>query len=324
MKYNKQEKYPPMENSHAILKDKTVAVVGLGGLGSHSAEYAARMGIGTIILIDDDLVEETNLPRQGLYIQRDSGDNLLKANVAAERLKMINPDVHIQKYVLRLTSENVSELLEGVDVVLDGTDNLATRYIINDYCFSENIPWVYASATASIGTVSNFIPGKTPCFRCVFGDETEEYNASCDINGVILPALTMTTSIQVTEALKILLDKDPSFEEIRYNIWTREESSVDISIYLDEECRCQKKQFLKKEMDNTHMYMICNGDSIQVHTTFSLSEAESKMNHWGFCISRKNDMLVEATKRENQRIVAFKTGKMVFHHIDKYTIQTML
>ncbi|MEJ1518219.1 HesA/MoeB/ThiF family protein [Bacillus cereus] len=324
MKYKKQEKYPPMENSYAILKDKTVAVVGLGGLGSHSAEYAARMGIGTIILIDDDVVEETNLPRQGLYTQRDSEDNLLKANVAAERLKMINPDVHIQKYVLRLTSENVSELLEGVDVVLDGTDNLATRYIINDYCFAENIPWVYASATAGIGTVSNFIPGKTPCFRCVFGDETEEDNASCDINGVILPALTMTTSIQVTEALKILLDKNPSFEEIRYNIWTREESSVDISIYLDEECRCQKIQFLKNEMDSTHMYMICNGDSIQVHTNFSLLEAESKMNHWGFCISRKNDMLVEATTGENQRIVAFKTGKMVFHHIDKHTIQTML
>ncbi|MCU7666827.1 HesA/MoeB/ThiF family protein [Bacillus thuringiensis] len=324
MKYNKQEKYPPMENSHAILKGKTVAVVGLGGLGSHSAEYAARMGIGTIILIDDDIVEETNLPRQGLYTQRDSEDNLLKANVAAQRLKMINPDVHIQKYVLRLTSKNVSELLEGVDVVLDGTDNLSTRYIINDYCFANDIPWVYASATAGIGTVSNFIPGKTPCFRCVFGDETEEDNASCDINGVILPALTMTTSIQVTEALKILLDKDPSFEEIRYNIWTREESSVDISIYLDEECRCQKKEFLKKEMDNTQMYMICNGHSIQVHTTFSLSEAENNMNHWGFCISRKNDMLVEAVKGESQRIVAFKTGKMVFHHIDKHTIQKML
>lgn len=324
MKYAKQEKYYPMQNSASILMNKKVAIVGIGGLGSHSAEYMTRMGIGNIVLIDDDFVEGSNLARQGLYYHQDSVQHIQKVERAGEQLIKMNPEVKLTLCPYRLTKDNISKLFEDVDLVLDGTDNLSTRYLINDYCYEQNIPWIYASATASIGTVVNFIPGKTPCFRCVYGNETNEDKASCDINGVILPILTAITSIQVTEAMKLLLDKEPSTEEIRYNIWTREENSIDTAIFLEEDCVCQKKNLPLEIDDALSIRMICGGDTIQILTPFDLSTLTEKIVKNGYRITRKNDVLVEGISDNKKRIVAYKTGKLACYNLSKEEAKKLL
>lgn len=318
MNYSKQERFEPLQHSSEILQNKTVAIVGLGGLGSHSSEYLARMGIGHLVLIDDDIIEASNLARQGLFTHEDSIQVRLKGDVIKQRLRAINPDITITLHTTRLTSENVEKFLHGVDLILDGTDNLSTRYLINDYCFQIGIPWIYASATASIGTLINFIPGKTPCFRCVFG-EVDEDNASCDRNGVILPILTLMTSFQVTEALKILLDLAPSLEELRYDVWTRNEQTLPIAIFDDDTCSCKKKE--QKEQT---LYLICSGDTVQANTAFSLDELRERFETWGFTIKQQNPHIVETNRLENRRIVGFKTGKIVFHHMKKEQILGLL
>lgn len=317
MDLTKQEKFSPLKESGAVLKNKKIAIVGVGGLGSHTAEYVTRMGIGSIVLIDDDIVEASNLARQGTYTHQDSVEQAYKAHVLAEQLVKINPSLVVEAHVVRLTEQNCATLLEGVNLVLDGTDNFTSRYIVNDFCFAHQIPWIYAACIASVGTVINFIPGKTPCFRCVFG-ELNDTQHSCDTTGVILPALTMITSIQVTEAMKILLDKDPSLEEIRFNSWTREETNVPIEIFRNEECVCTTKQFQKKPPT---FYMICGGDSIQVNTSYTLEEMEQKFTEWGYGIKKNNGKIVETVSNGKKRIVGYSSGKIIFYHMDKQHIQ---
>lgn len=324
MDFTQQERYKNMKDSSKILKDKTVAIVGLGGLGSHSSEYLTRMGVGHLILIDDDVVEESNLPRQGLYEYANSQNQDFKVEIAKKRLKAINPNINIDIHIKRLTKVNVDEVLNKADIVLDGTDNLKTRYLINDYCFSKKKPWIYASATADKGTVINFIPDSTPCFRCVFGD-LEEDNASCDIDGIILPALTWTTSIQSIEAIKFLLGKKVSTEEIRFNIWTREESSVDISIFDDEQCLCkQPERLLTEESNSVYMHMICSGDTIQVQHQLNSNILQKMAENWGFVLEKANDLFMEFKKGLSKKIVIYRTGKIVFHNLNKKFVQKWL
>lgn len=323
LKYEKQERFYGLKDSREVLKSKVVAIIGIGGLGSHSAEYLVRMGIGKLILVDGDIVEISNLPRQGLYTQKDSETQNYKVFAAKKLLKEINPDVQIVTYNEMLSKKNIDVILENVDLVLDGSDNMLARYLVNDYCFSKGIPWIYASATSSIGLVSNFIPGKTPCLRCIYGDLSED-QTSCDINGIILPALTFITSLQVTEALKILLDKEPILGELRYDIWTRKETIFDTSLLNNPECDCKKNKQQKKM--NVKYYMICSGDTIQVNTEFSKNEIEAQFESFGYGKTRENELFIELIKNENddEKIIGYKNGKIIFHHIDKTKIQMMM
>lgn len=323
LKYEKQERFHGLKDSREILKNKVVAIIGIGGLGSHSAEYMVRMGIGKIILVDGDFVEISNLPRQGLYTQKDSDIQSYKVYAAQKVLTEINPDVQIVTYNEMINEKNIENILENVDLVLDGSDNMLVRYLINDYCFAKGIPWVYAAATSSIGVVSNFIPGKTPCLRCIYGDLSED-QTSCDINGIILPTLTLITSLQVTEALKILLDKEPILGELRYDIWTRRETIFDTSMLNNQECDCKKNEQQKKV--DIKYYMICSGDTIQVNTEFSKKEIEIQFEEFGYGKARENELFIELTKNsnDNEKIIGYKNGKIIFHHIDKSKIQLMM
>lgn len=322
MRYEIQEKFRPMANSNELLKNKKVAVVGIGGLGSHSAEYLVRMGVGTVILVDGDIVEESNLPRQGLYSQKDSDGSEYKVTAAKKRLTDIDPSVHLITHREMLSENNIEHILQDVDLVLDGTDNMMARYLVNDYCFAHNIPWIYAAATSSVSVVSNFIPGKTPCLRCIYGDLNED-QTSCDRDGIILPALTFITSLQVTEAMKILLGYDPILGEYRYNVWTRQESIFDTSMIHSEHCRC--KTGVKKEESKVKFYMICSGDTIQVHTELTREKMVSLFRDYGFTKSKENNLFIEMenSNESHKRIIGYKTGKMVFHKMNKTEINHM-
>ena len=182
-----------------------VTVVGCGALGCLQATLMARAGAGTVRLIDRDVVEETNLHRQILFDDEDARRQLPKAIVAADKLRVANPTVVVEGIVDDLDPSSVDALLDGSDVVLDGTDNFETRLLLNDWCVKTATPWVYGGCVGSTGMTFPILPGESACLRCVFPTAPSPgATPTCDTMGVISPVATLVASLQVAEALKIL------------------------------------------------------------------------------------------------------------------------
>ncbi len=209
-----------------------IAIVGLGALGCVSANETARTGIGYIRLIDDDIVEQSNLQRQVLYTDEDARLGRLKAETAAERLRDANPDINILPVTERLTAENADRLLGGVDLVIDATDNLPTRFLINEYCVKHRIPWVYGGAVESEGMTADFLPDG-PCLSCMLGithlTEGGPAPRTAGTVGVLNMLTAIVASVQAAEAVKILLNSpDVRNSLLFFDIWENEFQQIPV------------------------------------------------------------------------------------------------
>ncbi len=214
MRYARQELYKNIGKQGQIRLSKShVVIVGVGALGSVAADLLCRAGVGKITLIDRDYVEEHNLQRQALYTEADIGQP--KAVAALEHLKKINSGIQIVSHVTDLSYENVS-LLQG-DVVVDGTDNMETRFLINEYCKKNTLPWVYGSGIRDEGYVKAFVP-RGACFRCVFGPVSGL--ETCDTSGVVNSLTHVIGSLQASFVLQLLLGKKVSGDLVHIDIWT--------------------------------------------------------------------------------------------------------
>ncbi|HLC72916.1 MAG TPA: ThiF family adenylyltransferase [Candidatus Nanoarchaeia archaeon] len=214
MRYSRQELYKNIgKQGQQKLRKSHVVIVGVGALGSVVADLLCRAGVGKLTLIDRDYIEEHNLQRQSLYTEVDIGQP--KAVAALDHLKRINSTVEMVSHVADLYYENVS-LLKG-DVVVDGTDNMETRFLINEYCVKYNLPWVYGSAIRDEGYVKAFTPGQA-CFRCLFGPVSGL--ETCDTSGVVNSITHLIASLQVSFVLQLLLRKKVSPELFHINAWT--------------------------------------------------------------------------------------------------------
>ncbi|MCX8171374.1 MAG: HesA/MoeB/ThiF family protein, partial [Candidatus Bathyarchaeota archaeon] len=189
------------------LKRSSVCIAGLGGLGSPSALQLAAMGIGHIRLIDQDVVELSNLHRQLLYGAKYVG--YPKVEVAAKRLKELNPNVEVEPIPASISADNAAEYIKGVDVVIDGLDRMAPRYAINRACQKLGIPYVFAAAIMTFGNVATIIPGETPCLECFQGNIRDETLPTCATVGVHTSLLSVISGIEVSEAIRIILGKKP-------------------------------------------------------------------------------------------------------------------
>jgi adenylyltransferase/sulfurtransferase len=187
------------------IRSTSVLVVGAGALGSIAAEVLVRAGVARLRLVDRDYVDESNLQRQSLYDERDLAEGLPKAVAAQRKLREINGEVEIEARVEDLHAGNVLGLLEGIDLVLDGTDNFETRYLLNDASIRTGTPWIYAACVGSYGMSFVVRPGATACLRCLLEDEPPPGTSpTCDTAGVIAPAIHAVSAFQLAEALKIL------------------------------------------------------------------------------------------------------------------------
>ena len=188
------------------LSQATVAICGVGALGSAVAERLCRAGIGKLIVIDRDWVELDNLPRQTLYTEEDARNALPKAIAIADHLRRINSELHIEPHVCDLDLDNIRSLFSGASVVIDGTDNFETRYLINDFSCESKVPWVHAGIVGSSGQSLTVIPGETACFRCLIPDPPPaEQMQTCDSAGVVGPAVGMIANWQALEAMKLIV-----------------------------------------------------------------------------------------------------------------------
>jgi adenylyltransferase/sulfurtransferase len=190
------------------LGQKTAVLIGCGALGSHIASHLVRAGVGRLVLADRDFVEWHNLPRQALYAEADAAEGVPKAVAAARRLRQINSLVTIEEHVVDVNADTVEALIAGADVVLDGADNFEVRYLVNEACVKHRTPWVYGGVLATYGLSAAILPGETPCLRCLLGPMAPPGAVpTCETAGILGPAVAAIAALEVTEGLKILLDR---------------------------------------------------------------------------------------------------------------------
>lgn len=204
-KYSRQALFTPLgEDGQRRLMSSRAVVVGCGALGSFHAAALARAGVGELVLIDRDYVEESNLQRQWLYTEADARECLPKAVAAERSLRQANSDINITAVVADIDATNVERLLEGADVILDGSDNFAVRYLVNEVAVKTGTPWIYGAAVGSYGVTATILPGQTPCLSCLLPEPPGGVQPTCDTAGIINVAASAIASFQVADALKIL------------------------------------------------------------------------------------------------------------------------
>lgn len=267
-RYTRQVLFPPIQESgQKLLEESTVLVVGAGALGTVICNHLVRSGIGKIRLIDRDYVELSNLQRQVLFDEEDVRQALPKAIAAKQKLTKINSSVTIETIIGNASYENIDELTDGVDVVMDGTDNFSTRYLINDICYKKEIPFSYGGVVSSRGMTAFFIPKKTPCLRCIV-KEGADHGQTCDTIGVISPAVDFVSSLQVTETMKYLTGNPQHLRKTlhTFDIWFNQHFDMKFQ-EPDPYCpTCQLEEFpaLQAKAANQET-ILCGRNTVQIH-----------------------------------------------------------
>ncbi|MDF1662277.1 MAG: ThiF family adenylyltransferase [Planctomycetota bacterium] len=209
-RYSRQALYAGIgKPGQARLAKSRAAIVGLGALGAAAADTLARAGVGTLRIIDRDILELTNLQRQILYSEQDIKDGLPKAKAAHKRLSLVNSEIEIESVVSDVTAVNIDDLLDDdFDIIVDGTDNFETRLLINDVAMKKKIPWVYCGVIGASIHSFPILPGETPCFRCYIGEAPPPGSVdTCDTAGVLGPAVLVAVGLACVDVLKILAGK---------------------------------------------------------------------------------------------------------------------
>ncbi|MFZ0062455.1 MAG: ThiF family adenylyltransferase [Pyrinomonadaceae bacterium] len=200
-------------------------LVGCGALGSAHAESLARAGVGKLRIVDRDFVEASNLQRQTMFTEQDAAERTPKAVAAANHIRDLNSEIQVEAEIADVNHSNIERLIKDCDVVLDGTDNFATRYLINDACVKHERNWIYGAAVGSYGVTMTIRPQQTPCLRCVFEEAPPAASApTCDTAGVIMPIISVVAAVQVSEALKLLTGDVAALHGslMQFDVWRNE------------------------------------------------------------------------------------------------------
>lgn len=202
-----------------------VLIIGCGALGSAQAEGLARAGVGNLRIVDRDFVEASNLQRQTMFTERDAVERTPKAIAAANHIGEFAAGINVEPEIADVNNSNIERLVKNCDLVLDGTDNFATRYLINDACVKHEIDWIYGAAVGSYGVTMTIRPHQTACLRCVFEEAPPAASApTCDTAGVIMPIISIVAAVQSAEALKLLTGQSESLHRslMQFDVWRNE------------------------------------------------------------------------------------------------------
>jgi len=268
-RYSRQILFPGIgESGQQRLLDARVTIVGCGALGSFASGALARAGVGFLRIVDRDYVELSNLQRQWLFDQCDVEQSLPKAVAAARKLAAINSQIRVEPLVADLIPENAVDLLGESDLILDGTDNFETRYLINDFAVRSSTPWIYGGAVSSYGISMAVIPGQTSCLRCVYPDPPSGAQPTCETAGVLGPVTSLIASLQASEALKILCGAEPSRKITTVDVWTGEIRQV-AQPDRDPQCpTCGRREFPYLDGKTRAPISLCGRNAVQIHERF--------------------------------------------------------
>ncbi len=228
------------------LRSARALVVGVGGLGSWTAELLARAGVGFLRLVDSDRVEIANVHRQGLYDEYDAAAGSWKVEAAAERLARINRETRTEPVPRRLDRLSVEAMAGDVELILDGTDNFATRFLLNDFAVKHRIPWIFAGVVAGEAQIMPVLPGQTACLRCILPTLPPSCSdLNCRTEGVLGPAVTAAAAFQASEAIKILSRRPHAVSPylLKFDVWNNLMQRLDVSAPPGKgECACCGKR----------------------------------------------------------------------------------
>jgi adenylyltransferase/sulfurtransferase len=291
-RYARQVRFAPLGSAgQEKLAAAKVVIVGCGALGTFSASALARAGVGSLRIIDRDLVEWSNLQRQWLFEEEDARDGKLKAVAAVERLKRANSEIRYEALVADLDAANAEELLDGASLVLDATDNFATRYVVNDFCVQAKIPWVYGAAVGAYGLVFPVLPELGPCLRCIYPEAPTGAQPTCETAGVLNTITSLVAAWQSAIATRILTS---AREEIPLTLTTFEswEGKVrQLNVARDLQCECcGKRNFEHLDGKRRAPISLCGRDAVQIHERrgrLDLAKLEAELA--GLGESRRNE-----------------------------------
>lgn len=244
-----------------------VAIVGCGATGSAVAGLLARAGVGTLRIIDRDYVEPSNLQRQSLFDEADAAESLPKAIAAARKIATFNSEIVVEPEVADLTPGNIERLLDGVELVLDGTDNFETRYLVNDFAVKKGVPWIYGAAVGSYGVTMDILPQQTACLACVFPAPPRGVVETCDTVGILNSVINLVASLQATEALKLLLGAREKLRRtlLSFDLWSNERSEISTA-QPRPDCRtCGAMNFVHLAGEGRPHITLCGRNSVQIH-----------------------------------------------------------
>ncbi len=333
-RYSRQILFPPigLEGQRRLGRAHAV-IVGCGATGAAAASLLARAGVGTLTLIDRDFVEPSNLQRQMLYDEADARDALPKAEAARHHLSLVNAAVTVHAHIADLTPTNVRALLSGAHIILDGTDNFETRFLLNDFAVEQTVPWIYAAAIGAYAATLNILPlppvgtGSsspfpfnlaTACLACLFPAPPSGSLPTCDTAGILATAVNLAASLQVTEALKYLTGQPEAMRRtlFSFDLWTGEHSQVNAAA-PDPGCTvCGQRTFRHLSgVDRPHI-TLCGRNSVQIHEhrrPVDLAALAERLRRQPDISSVRSNGLLLRFERSPHTLTLFADGRALIH-----------
>jgi len=295
------------------LLESRVAIVGCGATGSALASLLARAGVGTLRIIDRDYVEASNLQRQMLFDEADAAESLPKAVAACRKIAALNSQIVAEPSVRDLRPENAEELLGGVPLILDGTDNFETRYLLNDYAVKNFLPWIYAAAVGSSAITMNVVPGETACLTCIFPQGPSGVIETCETVGILNSAVNLAASIAATEAIKLLTGAKQQLRRtlLSHDLWRNERAEVSAATPRSDCRTCGAREFVHLAGEGRPHITLCGRNSVQIHEherPIDLDQMSERLSTHGRV--RHNDFVLKFWK-EPLEMTLFPDGRAI-------------
>lgn len=317
-RYSRQTRFAPLgPDGQAKLAAARVAVVGCGALGSVVAMTLARAGVGFLRLIDRDIPELSNLPRQVLFDEADVAAGLPKAVAAAGRLATINSQIAIEPVVADLSAANAADLLGGCDVIVDGSDNFEARFLVNEVACRRRVPWVHGGAIGAEGRVLAIVPGRTACLRCLIPEPPAAGSLpTCDTAGIIGPAAVVVGAVEAAEAIKLVVGASEAASNrlLVCDLWSNVWRTVDLSPLVAAgcpTCRAADYPWLEGRLGGRPT-PLCGRDAVQVPSSgggVDLTAVAARLALVGTVVA--NRWIVRADVEEGIQLAVFADGRAI-------------
>lgn len=290
-----------------------VVIVGCGATGSALASLLSRAGVGILRIVDRDYVEPSNLQRQTLFDEHDARESLPKAIAAARQIARLNSQIVVEPQVADLTPENAEQLLAGADVILDGTDNFETRYLVNDYAVKNSVAWIYAAAVGSYAVTLNILPGETACLACIFPDPPAGTIETCETAGILNSAVNLVSSIAATETIKFLVGRRERMRRtlLSWDVWRNEQAEVAAALPRSGCRACGERDFIHLAGEGQPHITLCGRNSVQIHErqrSMDFAEMSARLRPLGTV--RHNEFVLKFW-REPYEMTLFPDGRAI-------------
>ena len=323
-RYSRQILYAGIgETGQQRIQSSRMVVIGCGALGTVGAEMLVRAGVGSLRLIDRDFVEESNLQRQTLFTEEDARQTIPKAVAAERALRAINSEIEVKGFVEDVTFGNMEELCRDSQVILDGTDNFETRYLMNDFSVKYGVPWIYGACLGSYGISLAFQPPVTACLQCLLeeppGIGTLE---TCETAGILAPVVHAVSAYQTAQALKLLVGQCPAGEMLQLDVWENQWRLLPVSKAQNEPCACCDSRAFRFLEGNQRdrLTRLCGRDAVQVcpgrHIRLNFREISRRLKDSGKIDFNKYLMRIHI---EGYEIALFRDGRSIIKGTDDFS-----